>query len=334
VSEALQTALATLRKRLPEGVAIDLSFDFAPNIEAAQGTTAPGYLLVDVHTPDNSSMARNQEVLRRAEKILGQTPGVKNVLGLSEQPFDLFGDHPCLLVRLGPGGEGPAEPGKLMGRLRDRLRQELQEAACRLRDLSGPGRLPRGACPLDLAVYDTGDRGSDALQAAAGDLARRLGQARELTDVLASRAAVAVPWLELEIDRGKAKTLGVSMDEVLNVLRAKVGPAHAGDFGPTGRGRLVIGPGAVRLRGEEVTRLQVRNSRGEQVPLGAVVAVRDTTGPRAVGRYNMYPMVEVTANPAPGVSLAEARERCEAIAREVLPVGYGVGWLSDPPPSR
>jgi HAE1 family hydrophobic/amphiphilic exporter-1/multidrug efflux pump len=79
---------------------------------------------------------------------------------------------------------------------------------------------------------------------------------------------------------------------------------------------------------------QVRNNQGEAVPLSKLIEVRATDGPQTIMRFNMYPMAEVTANPAPGVSLAEAREECERIARDTLKEAYRLGWLSQVPPSR
>ncbi len=69
------------------------------------------------------------------------------------------------------------------------------------------------------------------------------------------------------------------------------------------------------------------------VPLSAFLQVREVSAPEAVNRFNLFPAVEITANPAPGVSPAEARTLCETLAEEVrkelaLPAGYRLGWLN------
>ena len=140
VSAGIEQSLATLRKKLPEGITMEMSFDFAPLLDAAKETTAADYLIVDVQLPDAASLERTREVLRRCDDLLRKTDGVKDVLSLSDNPFSLSRVRSCLVVRL-TGDDKP------VASIRDRLHQEMAEAAIQIRDLSGPRRFPYCACP-------------------------------------------------------------------------------------------------------------------------------------------------------------------------------------------
>jgi multidrug efflux pump subunit AcrB len=144
------------------------------------------------------------------------------------------------------------------------------------------------------------------------------------------------PQLFVDIDREKAKALGVAMNDLMTVLQVHLGSFYVNDFNQFGRTWQVTiqaGP-PTRNRAEDLGRLKVRNAQGEMVPLSAFVAVRDAAGVSVVDRLDMEPMLGVGANPAPGVSLIEARKVCETLAEEVrrelqLPAGYRLRWGND-----
>jgi multidrug efflux pump subunit AcrB len=95
--------------------------------------------------------------------------------------------------------------------------------------------------------------------------------------------------------------------------------------------RVEIAPGSGDLA-KDVGKLQVRNARGQMIPLGAFVRVREVEAPEALDFLDGRPMVEVTANPAAGVAPARARTQCETLAEEVrkelrLSAAYRLRWL-------
>src|SRR5262249_8081153 len=152
------------------------------------------------------------------------------------------------------------------------------DAVLRLRVLAGTG-----GYPLDFAVHGPEQ---DRVRELAEKLAERLGQSKELTDVFADRASAPRPWLYLDVDRDKAKSMGVWLDEVFKTLQVYTGHLNVNDFNRFGRTWQVIvqaEPGELR-RPEEIQKLRVRNARGEIVPLGTLVRVRDVSGPAAIDR--------------------------------------------------
>jgi multidrug efflux pump subunit AcrB len=169
----------------------------------------------------------------------------------------------------------------------------------------------------------------------AQELAGRLGRSKKLTDVWADRVSGSHPQLFVDVDRAASRQHGVALKDVFNTLQIYLGALDVNDFnqfGRTWRVQVQADP-RFRQRGEQLRRLLVRNARGEMVPLGRLVSVRQVDGPLAVDRLDGKPMVQITANPAPGVSLAQARAFCEAQAAR-LPAHYRLTWLREMPASE
>jgi RND family efflux transporter MFP subunit len=335
VVAALRRKLDELRERLPEGLRLDLAFDFAPNWESPARASNPEYFLLDVDLPAGASAERTAEALQRCGAVVRQVPGVRTVLALSDQPFDRDPGRPCLLVGLAPAGGERAGREQIARGIRSALRQSEARAAVRLRDLSGPGGFPRCGYPIDLAVSGAEP---DRVRELADRLAERLVRSGAVTDVWAGPKPA--PQLYLDIDRTKASALGVAAGDITTTLQTYLGPAYVNDFNAFGRTWQVTVQTGDRSRTnlDGLRRLQVRNNQGQMVRLGTIVSVRDTLGPTVFDRLDLLPAVPVTANPA-GVSLAEARSVCERLAEEArkelrLPADYRLTWLREMPAAK
>ncbi len=338
VGAAVRERMATLRGRFPEGLDCELGFDFTPNLETPDHRATPEYLLLDVTLPAGASAARTDDALRRCVRELQQVAGVQHTLSLTDHPLDQVTDRPCVLVQLAPVAGRKTSREQITAALRTRLDKKIPGALVRLRDLSAPGGLPRGGYPIDLAI--SGPELAPVRQLA-DKLAERLGQDKQLTDVWASAESAPRTQLHVDIDREQARAVGVSLEDVQATLAATVGEMEVID--PDRRGRTwsvqVRADGKARIQGEDLKRLKVRTARGEMVALGAVATVQEITAPTVLDRLDGQPMVQVTANPAPGVSPAQARARCETLAGEIrrelrLSDDYRVTWLGEAPAAK
>jgi multidrug efflux pump subunit AcrB len=334
LSAALRDRLAELHGRYPAGVD-HVVLDFTPNLEAPGRPTTPEYLVVDLTLPDSASLERTVAVLDRCAAILKKQQGVQHVLALSDHPFDRVASRPCLLVCLAPAGKERPAREKIMQAIRGRLEQ-VREAAVRLRDLSGASRFPRCGYPIDLAVHGP-ER--ERVQEFGTMLAERLGRGRQLTDVWASRESLPLQQLYVDIDRAKCKAMGVPLQDVFDALQTYLGSYYVNDFNRFGRTWQVSIGGGGAAKGDDLKRLKVRNDKDDMVPFSAFATIRTVSAPVVVDRLDGEPMVGITANPAPGVSLAEARAFCEARAEEVrkelrLPAAYRLALLQAPSAAR
>jgi RND family efflux transporter MFP subunit len=329
---ALRDRLTELRARMPDGLALDVSFDFTANRERPDRPSAREFLLLDLDMPAGASTERAGEVLRHCEALVRAVPGVQHVLALSENPFDLFGSRPCLLILLTPAEQRQSARPKVIEAVRDRVKA-LEGAAVRLRDLSEPGRFPRCGYPIDLAV-----RGpeADRVREWAELLGERLRRSKRLADVWVNQDSVPRPQQRLEIDREAAARLGVAFRDITTTLQVHAGLRRVADFNRFG----LVWPveikteGAPDISARELRRLKIRSARGLMIPLSALAKVREFTGPPVLDFLDHLPMVEVTANLATGESAAELRKLCERAADEArtelgLSGAYRLTWLQE-----
>lgn len=137
-----------------------------------------------------------------------------------------------------------------------------------------------------------------------------------------------VPQLRVDVDREKAKSLGVPVDEVYNTLAATLGQAYVNDFNKYGRTWQVLmsADPAYRNRPDAIGAVWVRSARGEMVPLSSLARVSYASGPDALERFNNLPAVKILGQAAPGVSSGQAIAAVERIAAQVLPPDFSFDW--------
>jgi multidrug efflux pump subunit AcrB len=137
-----------------------------------------------------------------------------------------------------------------------------------------------------------------------------------------------VPQIYVDVDRVKAKSMGVALSEVNDTLQTYLGSLYVNDFNRFGRTYQVTAQADAnfRLHVEDIRKLKTRNSAGDMVPLGTLVDVRETTGPDKVIRYNMYPAADINGVALPGVSSGQAIALAQQLAAKELPPGMSYEW--------
>jgi multidrug efflux pump len=135
------------------------------------------------------------------------------------------------------------------------------------------------------------------------------------------------PQLQVDIDRDKAAALGIGFDAVNATLSTALGSAYVNDFPNRGRlQRVVVQADApARMQPEQLLKLAVPNSRGQQVPLSAFASTRWVNGAMQTVRYNGYPAMRIGGSAAPGFTTGDAMAEMERLAGQ-LPSGFGFEW--------
>jgi multidrug efflux pump subunit AcrB len=211
-------------------------------------------------------------------------------------------------------------------RLQERFQKEVPRASVNI----------FGAPPVEglgtvggfkIVVLDTGDNGLAKLQKTADGVVTAGGEVPQLQGLFSSFRA-DTPWLELVIDRPQAKDRGVSIDDVRTTLEATLGPYYINDFNKFGRTWQVNVQAKEEFRQspEDIRLLEVRNNRGERVPLSAFAKVKYVSGPVMVTRYNMYEAAAVHADAGPGTSSGQAIAALEGVANDKLPQSMRPEW--------
>lgn len=290
-----------------------------------------GYLVMNIQLPDSASLERTLEVTDKVEKIALETPGVAHTLCLPGMSYVLNANsssYSNVFIIFKPfhdrhdhslGGDAIA------AKIRERLAREVPEARILVfgaPPISGLGT----SAGFKLMVEGIGDVDFDALQAEADKLAAR-GNHQPGLGGLFNGFRARTPQLYVDIDREKAKSMGVSLTDVFDTLQACVGSAYVNDFNRFGRTWQVNvqADALFRTDAESVKQFKVRNADGDMVPLGAVAEVRDSSGPVQITRYNTYPTASINGLPLPGTSMGEALARMEKLS-ESLPRNMTIEW--------
>ncbi|HEY4353671.1 MAG TPA: efflux RND transporter permease subunit, partial [Paraburkholderia sp.] len=139
---------------------------------------------------------------------------------------------------------------------------------------------------------------------------------------------INVPQLNVDLDRVKAKQLGVAVTDVFNTMQIYLGSLYVNDFNRFGRVYQVRvqADAPFRATAEDIGQLKTRNANGDMVPLSSLVKVTPTFGPEMVVRYNGYTAADINGGPAPGYSSGEAQAAAERVAAATLPRGVKLEW--------
>jgi multidrug efflux pump len=178
-----------------------------------------------------------------------------------------------------------------------------------------------------LQIEDRGALGYEALNKAVQAFLAAAAKAPELGPSFSSYQ-INVPQLNVELDREKAKQLGVSVTDVFDTMQIYLGSLYVNDFNKFGRVYQVRAQADAPFRtsAESILELKTRNAAGEMVPLSSLVKVTPTFGPETVIRYNGFLAADINGGPAPGYSSGQAMAAVERIAAETLPRGIKFEW--------
>src|SRR5260221_92772 len=137
-----------------------------------------------------------------------------------------------------------------------------------------------------------------------------------------------VPQLYVDLDRDKARALGVPIDALYGTLAATSGTYYVNDFNKYGRTWQVLmsAEPAYRKRPDSIGDIYVRSQKGEMVPLNALANVRYSSGPDSLDRFNNLPAVKVIGQGAPGISSGQAIQAVEKVANDALPADFSYDW--------
>jgi multidrug efflux pump len=174
------------------------------------------------------------------------------------------------------------------------------------------------------------NRGSGGPQQMAQTLGQFLGAANQdpMLGGVQTLWRAAVPQLSVDVDREKAKALGVPLEELYGTLAATLGTYYVNDFNKFGRTWQVLmsAEPAYRNRPDDVGKVWVRSEKGEMIPLASLAQVRYSAGPDALDRFNNLPAVKIFGQGAPGVSSGQAIQHVESLANKVLPPEFSYDW--------
>jgi multidrug efflux pump len=289
------------------------------------------YLVSFAQLPQGATLDRTEKVIREMSDIAMKEPGVESAVafpGLSINGFINSPSAGIVFVTLKPFEQRTT--ADLSGFA---ISQKLQAKFAGIGNamiaifppppVNGLGTI----AGFKLQVEDRTDQGNEALDRVMGEIQAKAAKTPQLMAVF-SNFNIRVPQLEASIDRIKAMQLGVEVQDIFDTMQTYLGSIYVNDFNRFGRTYEVIAQADTPFRTgvDDILRLQVRNSSGKMVPLGAVVNITPTTGPDSALRYNGFRSADLNGVPGPGFSSGQAQEAIGKILEESLPKGMQFEW--------
>ncbi|WP_152224248.1 efflux RND transporter permease subunit [Pseudomonas sp. SCB32] len=286
-----------------------------------------GYMIVDVQLPPGATRARTDLTGQELERYLMSREAVDSVFLVMGFSFSGMGENAALSF--------PTLKDWSVRSADESADAEAAHTNERFAGLSDGAIMAVTPPPIDglgnsggfsLRLQDRAGLGREALLAARDQL---LGEANGNPKILYAmmEGLAEAPQLRLEIDRDKARTLGVSFESISSALSTAFGSSVINDFANAGRQQRVVvqAEQGERMTPEAVLKLYVPNASGELVPLSAFVSTRWEEGPVQLVRYNGYPSIRISGDAAPGVSTGEAMAEMQHLVSG-LPAGISYEW--------
>jgi hydrophobe/amphiphile efflux-1 (HAE1) family protein len=291
-----------------------------------------GYFFVVIQLPDGASLERTDAVAKQVREILQRTPGVDIVGSISGLNFLTSAAQSNSAVEfaiLKPWDERPAEQSasRIVASVRPQLFGLPGAFVLSFDPPSIPGLGATGG--FEFQVEDLTGRGSAALNEATQEL---IAEARKQPEIdahqLFTSFSTSTPQFNYDLDRNKAKLLGLNLLDVFNTLQIYLGSLYVNDFNLFGRTFRVTLQADANGRGSAsaLSRLYVRNAAGGMVPLSTLGSLTPIVGPETVPHYNNYASALINGAAAPGFSSGQAVAAMERAAAATLSRDFTYEW--------
>jgi HAE1 family hydrophobic/amphiphilic exporter-1 len=302
--------------------------------QAVPGSFVPeedeGYFISIIQAPSGASIEYTNELAMAAEQVILDQPEVLATFSVSG--FSFSGSAPnqgLMFTRLSDYSER-REPG-----------QSLQAVVGRLQGMligGIPGGLVIPIVPpsiqgvsafggFQFEVLDGTGGPIEDLATATQDLIAAGNQSGQVAGLFSSFTADD-PQLVVDINRDKARSLGLPMSAITDTMQVLLGSQYVNDFDFNNRAYRVYVQADQPFRAEpsDLGAYYARATDGQMVPLDSVVSMSETTAPAVISHFNMFRSAEVTGSTLPGVSSGQALDVMETLAAENLPAGFTYSW--------
>ncbi|QKG00390.1 multidrug efflux RND transporter permease subunit [Aeromonas hydrophila] len=291
-----------------------------------------GYLIGSVMLPDAAALTRTQAVANDFDKMAMANPSVKDVVTFSG--FDILSgsiisNRGLTFITLKDWKERQGEGQDSFSLAKTFQGMSLMGLADGFTATFNPPPIQGMSTTGGLEGY-LQNRGTGDVHAFAGEVQRLIDAAKQRPEFasVSTTFRANVPQVYLDLDREKAKALGLPINAVFDTMQATFGQVYVNDFNQFGRTyRVQLQSEAdYRAKKDDIRNVYVRSNSGEMIPLTSLVTVRDATGPELVERFNIFPAAKIMAQPAPGVSSGQAIAALEEIAAQTLGNDAKLEW--------
>ena len=289
-----------------------------------------GYFITIVQGPEGVALNYTSDVMRQIEEILLPIPEVRATFAVGGFGFSgNTANTGLIFTTLTPWSER-RDPTKSALAIVDRVREPLMQIPeARILPVNPPAI--QGLGSYGGFQYQLQDRrGNLSLDQFVQNMGQLLEAANPHPNLMAvfSTYAANMPQLEIEVNRRRAKSLQVEVDEIFNTLQTYLGSRYVNDFNLGRRTYRVYIQADQQFRSnpEAIGKLYVRSEQGQMIPLSNLVRVTPVTGAQTINHYNLYRSIEINGVAAPGSSSGQAIQAMEELSAELLPPGLSYEW--------
>jgi HAE1 family hydrophobic/amphiphilic exporter-1 len=290
-----------------------------------------GYAYVNVQLPNGASLERTLGVADQVENIIQNTPGVQystSFIGFSLLSFVRTSYNATFFVDFKPWDERKAREEQFQT-LKANLNAKLSKLPMAVAFGFSPPAIP-GVGTAGGFTFMLEDRSGGDVQFLAKNLATFLEAVRKRPEIgsISTTFLPSVPQQFVDVDRDKVLKQGVPLSDVYKTIQAFMGGYFINYFNKFGRQWQVYieAEGESRSKAENVARFYVRNSKGQNVPLSALISVKPRLGPEFTLRFNEYRSAQLNGSAAPGYSAGQATAALEEVFRETMPREMGFDY--------
>ncbi|WP_213804205.1 multidrug efflux RND transporter permease subunit [Granulicella sp. dw_53] len=287
------------------------------------------YLFGGAKLPEGASLARTDATLREMVRTAHEVDGVLMLPAISGYNALQTANTPNLAtsyIRLKGFNERHKSAQQIVAEINEKYSHI--HGAITFALMPPPIQGLGNGSGYSLYIEDRAGLGYGALQNGLAAFQGAVSQTPGMTFPVSSYQS-NIPQLEVQVDREKAKSEGISLTEVFDTLQTYLGSFYVNDFNTFGRVYRVMvqADSQYRQHPEDITNLRVRNGAGEMVPIGSIATVTQAFGPDPVMRYNGYPAADVIGDADPRVfSSGQMVDKITEIAKKTLPPGMVLEW--------
>lgn len=284
-----------------------------------------GAVFTQVQLPDGASASRTDEIARDVESKLLKIPGIKDTITL----VGMNGENTAFIVSdFEPWAKRKHKQKSLNGIIGNINKEFTNYPSATVATFSPPAISGLGMFGgFEYQLLDKGDRDTSELYSEAKKLMFEVSKEPTFRNIYTSFSP-NLPQLEIDVNFDKALALGISINEIYDVIAAYFAKSYINDFNKFGRVYRVYLQAESEFREDisDLSKIFIKNNIGKMVPLTSVITTKNVVGPYIRTRFNMYPAITLNGNTSQGVSSGEGMAKLEAISHRVLPKDIGFAW--------
>jgi HAE1 family hydrophobic/amphiphilic exporter-1 len=307
---------------------VGLAFLFKGKPTGFIPTEDEGRMFVTYEMPEGTSTTRSVAMLKDIMKRVKAIPAVNVVgglAGLNAVSFSNKSNVGTMFVMLKPWDERKSKEEQLQGVIGEIMKRTADIKEARILPIAPPA-IPGLGQTSGFTIELQQTTSTDSIQVFENVARKFLGALYQRPEIGMAFTffTTHTPNYRVDVDRDKAKKLGVALSDVYSTMSTMMGSSYVNDFNLYGRNFRVMtmADSAYRSSLDALREIYVRNSQGNMIPLNSLVSIKMIEAPALISHYNIYRSVEINGTPKPGFSSGQAIEAIKEVAAQTLPAGY------------